>query len=283
MKKIILLITVVCLVNMFFPNLIGGETRPVVPDFAIVSPECWLTSNDSILKIEYSLAEFRPEIPNQKVLLQVWLLNAPVFPVPDWCDKTYYLTQARFDKLFDNEFNSFVKKENELWETELKLPRAGNEKLTYQLNLEPRFDYLLQIIYVDNHGNRTQTGYKLVGGNWLELPKRSYVTAWAGKITKNSIDVFALPGDFDFAKKEMANVTLTVWENEKLIPNIVYQKGVSITIIADPAKKPHPWYKPDNVLFAVSNLLPDHEYKAQMAITISNGRIIVAKEFKTLK
>lgn len=263
------------------PKSFGGNTTTI--DFKIISPNCWFTDQKGTLEIEYNLENYYSVATNPTLYIDIIRLNTVVWPLPDWVDKTYYLSKTRYEQLFDAEFNEMVS-ESEAMVVNLELPKTTGQKLRKTISLDPYYDYLVSMTFVDTQNNSAKTGFKLVGGNYLYLEPRADIRSEMEKITRNNATVFCMPQMFYASKGDKATITLQVIDaqTDKLVPPVVYKKTISIQAIKNPNEAP-PWNKPDMAVFEISQLLPGHTYIATATSKLPNRTSVVQKKFTTLK
>jgi hypothetical protein len=261
-----------------------GESKRTILDFSIISPEFSFSDKQKSMVIEYWLDNYQPAGSGDTLYLDILRLNTIVWPLPDWVDKTYYISEKRYAELFDTEFNTMFN-ESEARMQSLELPKKSGEKKRITIEVDPYYDYLISMSFINKIDNSSKTEFKLIGGNFLELTPRAGLSCGMEKVTKTSATVFCLPQMFYASKKDFANITLEVidMQAEKIIPPVVYTKQASIQAIKDPNQSP-PWCKPSDIIFLpIEKLLPGHIYMAKITVSFRDRTETFQKMFTTLK
>lgn len=283
MKKIaICLICLACL--LLSPGFgLGNQTTKVSGGFKIISPEFNFSDKQKFMEIEYWLNDYQPANADDVLYLGVLKLNTAVWPLPDWVDKTYYLTQRRYEEIFDQEFNTMFN-ESEAQTYTLTLPKKSEEKLSFKVDVDPYCDYLVSLSFIKDKDNNFKTGYKLIGGNYLELTPRPDIRSEMEKITKTGATIVCLPQMFSATKKDKADVILEVFDMQSGKPTTppILTKKSSIVAIKNSNQTP-PWNKPDYITFEITGLAPNHSYMAKITSKMPTRTTFAQKMFLTLK
>jgi len=285
-KKIILII-VVCALTLCFWSATNAKPAITV-DLKITSPTYWISEGQHVAKFEVTMQNI-PQEDNLLVTIRGQALHSFVMPCIDWVDMTYPLSEKRLAEFYDKEFNNPTS-----YKDIVKTIVPGNGKFENgkvylaEIYLDPYLEYVFQVVAIEAETKQEYVSCKkAIATNLLDLPRKPKLYAQLNKATANSLETEAFLGGIklsDFADKDK---TIFIAQEIREVFNKDIDTQVSyllekIVLLADEDTKPAPHYKPQTIVFKVSNLKNKTDYNITISAKMPDGQVqLLSKNITT--